>query len=113
MSSVKSINISRSEFEKVCKQYTAYLKSIEEKKISNTKNPPQGCPSQFVSGAFEYVWNNGRPYRVSTRRNFGFQDIEINQNRRYYVSEAGFKKACSTSSNTNNRRLVSFKPIRI
>ncbi len=112
MSSVASININRAEFEKVCKLYTASLNSNNDTNVSDTKKPPkppQGCPDQFVSGGWRYFWNGAKPYRTSAQRNLGTLGIKISNNRRYFVTEAGFKKACSVAKKTGFNE-IRFKP---
>ena len=109
-----SVEINRSEFEKVCKLYTASLNSNNDTKVSDTKKPPkppQGCPEVFVSGGWKYFWNGARPYRTSAQKNLGLQGMRISSSRRYFVSEAGFKKACSVAKKTGFNE-ITFKPTR-
>lgn len=110
-----SVEINRSEFEKVCKLYTASLNSNNNTNVSDTKKPPkppklpQGCPEVFRSGGWEYYWNGGKPYRISAQKNLGLSGIRIQNNRRYSVTEAGFKKACSVAKKTGFTE-ITFKP---
>lgn len=109
-----SVEINRSEFEKVCKLYTASLNSNNDTKVSDTKKPPkapQGCPSEFVSGGWRYYWNGGVPYRTSSQKNLGLRGVRITNNRRYSVTQAGFKKACAVASKTGFNE-ITFKPTR-
>ena len=109
-----SIEINRSEFEKVCKLYTASLNSNDDTNISDTKKPPkppQGCPLEFVNGGWRFFWNQGKPYKISAQKDFGLQGMRISSSRRYFVSEAGFKKACSVAKKTGFRE-ITFKPSR-
>lgn len=106
--------INRSEFEKVCKLYTASLNSNNNTNVSDTKKPPkppQGCPTEFVSSGWKYFWNGGKPYRTSAQKNLGLRGIRVQNNRRYTVTEAGFKKACSVAKKYNFNE-ITFKPSR-
>lgn len=109
-----SVEINRSEFEKVCKLYTASLNSNNDTNVSDTKKPPkppQGCPTEFVSGGWKYFWNGARPYRTSAQKNLGLSGIRIQNSRRYSVTQAGFKKACSVAKKTGFNE-ITFKPTR-
>lgn len=103
-----SVEINRFEFEKACKLYTASLNSNND--TNKPPKPPEGCPFEFVSGGWKYFWNGAKPYRTSAQKNLGLKmDVRISNNRRYYVTLAGYKKACSVARKTEFTELT-FKP---
>lgn len=104
-----SVEINRFEFEKVCKLYTASLNSNND--INKPPKPPEGCPTEIVNGGWRFVWNQGKPYKISAQTKFGLEGIRITNNRRYYVTLAGYKKACSVARKTGFTELT-FKPTR-
>lgn len=104
MSSVKGINISRSEYEKVCKSYVDSL---------NSNILPVGCSEIMVSSKQKkrYYWNNANPYyTILPNYNFGtniFTGVNIfggarvpniadspMYKKKYYISKSDYKKAC-------------------
>ena len=105
-----SVEINRFEFEKVCKLYTASLNSNND--INKPPKPPEGCPTEFVSGGWKYFWNGAKPYRTVVQKNLGLKmDVRISNNRRYSVTLAGYKKACSVARKTGFTE-ITFKPTR-
>lgn len=104
-----SVEINRFEFEKVCKLYTASLNSNND--TNKPPKPPEGCPTEIVNGGWRFVWNQGKPYKISAQTKFGLEGIRITNNRRYYVTLAGYKKACSVARKTGFTELT-FKPTR-
>lgn len=114
-----SVEINRSEFEKVCKLYTASLNSNDDTNddtnvsdIKKPPKPPEGCPTEIVNGGWRFVWNQGKPYKISAQTKFGLEGIRITNNRRYYVTLAGYKKACSVARKTGFTELTFKPPIR-
>lgn len=102
-----SVEINRFEFEKACKLYTASLNSNND--TNKPPKPPEGCPTEIVNGGWRFVWNQGKPYKISAQAKFGVEGIRIRNNRRYSVTIAGYKKACSVARKTGFTELT-FKP---
>jgi hypothetical protein len=90
--------ISRDEFEKVCKLYTASLNP----KVPDTKKPPVGCPEQFeINGLAKYYWNNGKPYLINKTK--GWESI--NQ-KPYGINQSIYEKMCATYKRVDNRNIA-------
>lgn len=105
-----SVEINRFEFEEACKLYTASLNSNNN--TYKPPKPPEGCPTEIVNGGWRFIWNQGKPYKISAQTKFGVEGIRIRNSRRYYVTLAGYKKACSVARKTGFTELTFKPPIR-